>query len=70
MKVRYIGASDEQVAWENDDPRGLLETGDVYEVEVHSWHTRYHLKGIDGRFNAVCFEIVEDDISVAESDGP
>lgn len=60
-KVRYIGASDEQVRWgNNDDPRGLLEIGNIYEVEhedVHSWHTKYSLKGIKGKFNSVCFEI-------------
>lgn len=59
-KVRYTGASDEQVAWGgNDDPRGVLRVGEVYEVEreeVHKWHTKYSLKGIEGRFNSVCFE--------------
>ena len=61
--IRYIGASDEQVRWgENDDPRGLLKRGNIYEVEyeeVHSWHTKYSLKGIAGRFNSVCFEMME-----------
>ena len=70
-KVRYIGATDKQVKWGgNDDPRSLLNEGDIYEVEheeVHSWHTKYSLKGIKGRFNSVCFEI-EEETSVASGD--
>ena len=62
MKARYIGASDEQVKWgNNDDPRGLLVEGNVYEVEceeIHEWHTKYSLRGIKGAFNSVCFERV------------
>lgn len=59
MKVIYIGASEEQVRWGgNSDPRGLLEEGKEYEVEdkeVHSWHTKIKLKGIDGKFNDASF---------------
>ncbi|MBP2635530.1 MAG: hypothetical protein H6Q72_1437 [Firmicutes bacterium] len=60
-KVKYIGASDEQVRWgNNDDPRGLLNEGELYTVEreeVHSYHTKYHLKEFPGkRFNSVCFD--------------
>ena len=61
-KVRYAGATDEQVQWgNNDDPRGLLKEGSVYEVEheeVHTWHTKYSLRGIEGKFNSVGFEDV------------
>lgn len=63
MKVKYIGASDAQVQWGNcDDPRDVLIEGAVYEVEkedVHTWHTKLHLVGIEGRFNSVCFEKLE-----------
>ena len=58
--VKYNGeASDEQVNWgSNTDPRGLLNTENVYKVinvEVHSWHTKYYLEGIEGKFNSVHF---------------
>ena len=73
MKVKYVGASDEQISWgSNDDPRDILDEGNIYEVdrkEVHTWHTKYYLKGIEGAFNSVCFEIVED-IDVDTSDSP
>ena len=63
MIVKYTGASQDQINWGgNDDPRPLLVVGNVYEVEkldVHSWHTKVKLKGIDGRFNYVSFEEVE-----------
>lgn len=63
MQVRYIGASDTQVNWgSNDDPRGVLVEGEVYEVaarEVHTWHTKLSLVGVKGRFNSVCFEEVD-----------
>jgi hypothetical protein len=64
MKVRYIGASQAQVTFGNaDDPRDVLIEGEVYEVkktEVHTWHTRLHLKGIEGSFNSVCFEELDE----------
>lgn len=59
--VIYIGAFDEQVRWGgNDDPRGLLTEGETYEVddvEVHSWHTKYALRGFTGKkFNSASFK--------------
>ncbi len=58
--LRFTGSTPEQVRWGgNDNPDGILVVGDVYEVdkrEVHSWHTKISLKGIDGWFNSVCFE--------------
>lgn len=59
--VRFIGCSQEQVAWGigNTDPKGILIVGDKYyveKVEVHSYHTKLHLRGITGKFNSVCFE--------------
>ena len=61
-KVRYIGTSSDQVRWgSNTDPRSLLTVGVIYEVEeeeIHSWHTKLYLKGIEGKFNSVSFEEV------------
>lgn len=60
MKVKYLGCSEEQINWGgHDDPREILKIGSEYEVEdteVHTWHTKIKLEGIDGRFNSVCFE--------------
>jgi hypothetical protein len=61
-KVIYTGTSDAQVNWGgNTDPRGLLIEGDLYyveKVEVHSMHTKLYLRGVPGKFNSVCFDIV------------
>jgi len=63
-KVKFVSADDDQVKWgSNDDPRKVLNTEDVYEVEtveVHSWHTKLYLKGIKGKFNSVSFEKVNE----------
>lgn len=60
--VKYIGCTLEQIRWgNNDDPRGILIEGDVYyieHVEVHSQHTKIELRGVKGKFNSVCFEVV------------
>jgi len=59
-QVIFTGASDEQVAWgSNDDPRPLLTVGEKYiieSVDVHKWHTKVTLVGIEGRFNDVSFK--------------
>lgn len=59
-KVRYMGCSDGQVKWGgHNDPRNILEEGKIYELEykdIHTWHTRIKLIGIEGEFNSVCFE--------------
>ncbi len=61
--VVYTGSTEEQVRWgSNTDPRGLLTEGTTYEIErteVHSWHTKVKLAGIDGWFNSVSFELVK-----------
>lgn len=63
FKVKYIGASDNQVAWGNcDDPRKVLELDNIYtliKTEVNTYHTKYILEGIEGRFNSVSFEFVD-----------
>lgn len=60
--VKYIGTDDNQVNWgANTDPRGILIEGDRYyvdKVEIHSYHTKLHLRGINGKFNSVSFEKV------------
>lgn len=64
-KVRFIEkACADQINWgSNDDPNDLLEVGKVYDVsdwEVHTWHTKVHLKDFPGKkFNSVNFEVVE-----------
>lgn len=46
------------------DPRGVLADGKVYvvsDVEVHTWHTRVYLEGVDSQgvgFNSACFEVL------------
>ena len=61
-KVKFLGCSEEQINWgNNDDPNKLLFVGDKYiidKVEVHSYHTKLTLRGVSGRFNSVCFEKV------------
>ena len=63
-KVRFTGASDDQVRWgNNDDPRSYLFKGQictVLEEEVHSWHTKIRLLETPTMlFNNVSFEDVE-----------
>jgi hypothetical protein len=63
-KVKFIGADKDQIQWgNNDDPNLVCNREDVYEigyVEVHNWHTKVRLLGIEGIFNNVSFEEVED----------
>jgi hypothetical protein len=64
-KIKFIGASDDQVKWgSNDDPRDVLKINEIYtikEVEVHSWHTKIYLEEAPGKFNSVHFrEMVND----------
>jgi len=62
--VKFIGCSPEQVAWgNNDNPNGMLFLGDKFHVEhvyVHSQHTKIELRGVKGKFNSVCFEVIYD----------
>lgn len=66
MFVRYDHAPvDDQVSFfHTEDPRGVLIVGQTYAVErreVHSWHTRLFLAGVDSGvgFNDVTFEVLE-----------
>ena len=58
--VEYIGCSQEQINWgNNDDPRSLLIIGNEYRIEkvdVHSQHTKVKLYNKMGWFNSVCFK--------------
>lgn len=64
MKVTYLGDRDvceAQINWGgNDDPRGILNDGQVYEVErseAHSWHTKIVLVDFPNKkFNSVHFK--------------
>ena len=60
-RVRYIGCSKEQINWGNNDKPYMCIIDHIYtvaNVEVHTSHTKIELKGIIGRFNSVCFEIL------------
>lgn len=63
-KVRFLGGSPEQIKWAGGgDPTGVLEVGQVYDVDrisVHSWHTRVYLIGFEKWFNSVMFERADD----------
>ena len=51
--------TDEQMNWgDNDDTRGHLVVGEVYDakVETHKWHTKLLIG--DKKFNSICFEEV------------
>jgi hypothetical protein len=59
-KVKYIGCSDEQVKWgNNDDPRNVLTINNEYMIVDYiekSWHTKLILQGFEKyKFNSVCF---------------
>lgn len=64
--VRYVAhPTVEHVVWAGtDDPAGVLEVGEVYElqrVEIHSYHTKLFLSGNPEKgFSSTSFEIVED----------
>ena len=58
--VTFLGCTKEQILWgNNDDPNPILLRNDLYyveHVEIHSQHTKIKLRGIEGKFNSVCFE--------------
>lgn len=61
-KVRFLGCSVPQTNWGgNDSPTDKLMYGHEYiisDIEVHSWHTKISLMGIEGKFNSVCFDVI------------
>jgi hypothetical protein len=63
MRVRF-GRPSDPIDWSlcRKEYSELLQDGAVYEVdriEVHTWHTRYYLKGFDVPFNSVWFVPVD-----------
>ena len=61
-KVKYLGYIQEQVWWGNNDSPHMLSYDCVYEivdVDVHRQHTKVQLKGIEGKFNSVHFEVID-----------
>ena len=65
--VEYIGCSQEQINWgNNDDPRSFLIVGKEYTIEkvdVHSQHTKIKLYNKMGWFNSVCFEVKSSELN-------
>jgi len=60
--VRYLGYTQEQVRWGNNDCPYMLILDRIYEisdVEVHRHHTKVQLKGILGKFNSVHFQVID-----------
>jgi len=59
-RVKFIGCTENQYKWGScTNPNGILKIGHYYQVEdieVHSWHTKITLVGIEGKFNSVSFE--------------
>lgn len=66
-KVIFIGADADQIKWgSNDDPNIVMKEGDILEiesVETHSWHTKLHFVGIEGKFNSVSFKPIPEYIN-------
>lgn len=62
-RVRFKGCDKDQRNWGNgDNPAGKLRIGSEYivsNVEVHSWHTKISVEKIEGKFNSVCFEVLD-----------
>lgn len=60
--VKYNGCTKEQIRWgNNDDPSAQLMINGTYyvtKVDIRSSHTKISLRGIQGRFNSVCFDIL------------
>jgi len=51
-RVRYIGCTQEQINWGNNDRPYMCIIDHIYtvsNVEVHTSHTKIELKGIIGR---------------------
>ena len=65
--VEYIGCSQEQINWgNNDDPRSFLIVGKEYTIEkvdVHSQHTKIKLYNKVGWFNSVCFQVKSSELN-------
>ena len=61
--VKFIGGTKEQRNWGGADPAYHLIVDCKYtvtSVDIRSQHTRIEVKGIQGAFNSVLFEVVND----------
>ena len=59
-KVIFVGGTKEQRNWGGCDPAHHLDEGVKYivtNVEVRSQHTRIEVKGLQGCFNSVLFQV-------------
>ncbi len=58
-RVIFVGATEAQIRWGgNDDPNKMCKVGKGYKIEsqeVHSFHTKITLVGVEGSFNSVSF---------------
>jgi hypothetical protein len=58
----FKGSSEEQERWGSyTGNHKKLVVGKEYTIikeEVHTWHTKVFLEGIEGSFNSACFEPV------------
>ena len=64
MKVRYNGCTESYYGC--SDPTNLV-VGKEYEVVLsrdRGWQTDYTLKGVDGEFNSVWFDVISSDDKV------
>lgn len=59
--VLYLGCTQEQKNWGNNDwpPCIVDHVYTITDVEVHSQHTKISLKGMVGKFNSVCFKVID-----------
>jgi len=59
-KVKFLGCCEAQHNWgSHTGDLSKLKIGKKYKVikiEVHGWHTKVFIDGIEGSFNSVCFE--------------
>jgi hypothetical protein len=59
-EVTFVGGTKEQRNWGGCDPAHHLDEGVKYivtNVEVRSQHTRIEVKGLQGCFNSVLFQV-------------
>ena len=62
-RVKYIGCSEAQYNWgSGKDPRPIFTIDQelrVESVKVYCYETLIKFRGIDGKFNSVCFRAGE-----------
>lgn len=61
-KVKLLNKDKEVSRWGGcTEPRMLIIGAEyvIEDVEVHSWHTKLRLQGVEGKFNSAHFELLE-----------